>query len=27
MALLLHDQFPGRTFVRALFFLPWAIQD
>jgi multiple sugar transport system permease protein len=25
MALLLHDQFPGRTFVRALFFLPWAI--
>ena len=25
MALLLHDQFPGRTFIRALFFLPWAI--
>ncbi len=25
MALLLHEQFPGRTFIRALFFLPWAI--
>lgn len=25
MALLLHEQFPGRTYVRALFFLPWAI--
>src|SRR6266508_2705814 len=25
MALLLHEKFPGRTFVRALFFLPWAI--
>jgi multiple sugar transport system permease protein len=25
MALLLHEQFAGRTFVRALFFLPWAI--
>lgn len=25
MALLLHEQFPGRNFVRALFFLPWAI--
>src|SRR5262245_5857196 len=25
MALLLHEQFPGRTFVRALFLLPWAI--
>src|SRR6266540_2986355 len=25
MALLLHEQFPGRMFIRALFFLPWAI--
>lgn len=25
MALLLHEQFPARTFIRALFFLPWAI--
>jgi multiple sugar transport system permease protein len=25
MALLLHEHFPARTFVRALFFLPWAI--
>jgi len=25
MALLLHEQFAGRTYVRALFFLPWAI--
>jgi multiple sugar transport system permease protein len=25
MALLLHEQFPGRMYVRALFFLPWAI--
>src|SRR5438105_5754211 len=25
MALLLNERFPGRTFVRALFFLPWAI--
>jgi multiple sugar transport system permease protein len=25
MALLLHEQFRGRTFLRALFFLPWAI--
>ena len=25
MALLLHEQFPGRMFVRALFLLPWAI--
>jgi multiple sugar transport system permease protein len=25
MALLLHEQFPARTYVRALFFLPWAI--
>jgi multiple sugar transport system permease protein len=25
MALLLHEQFRGRTFMRALFFLPWAI--
>src|SRR6185503_20479873 len=25
MALLLHEKFAGRTFVRALFFLPWAI--
>jgi ABC-type sugar transport system permease subunit len=25
MALLLNEKFPGRTFVRALFFLPWAI--
>ncbi|MDQ3811850.1 MAG: sugar ABC transporter permease [Chloroflexota bacterium] len=25
MALLLHERFPGRTIVRALFFLPWAI--
>jgi multiple sugar transport system permease protein len=25
MALLLHEQFPARTFVRAFFFLPWAI--
>src|SRR5438477_10653522 len=25
MALLLHETFPGRTYVRALFFLPWAI--
>src|SRR6266851_8777582 len=25
MALLLHEQFKGRTFFRALFFLPWAI--
>jgi multiple sugar transport system permease protein len=25
MALLLHEQFPGRTLVRAFFFLPWAI--
>jgi multiple sugar transport system permease protein len=25
MALLLHEQFPGRTYIRALFFLPWAI--
>jgi len=25
MALLLHEKFPARTFVRAFFFLPWAI--
>src|SRR3979411_1854235 len=25
MALLLHEQFKGRTFFRALFFMPWAI--
>src|SRR5207249_1337013 len=25
MALLLHEPFRGRSFVRALFFLPWAI--
>src|SRR5215471_5463661 len=25
MALLLNEKFPGRTYVRALFFLPWAI--
>jgi multiple sugar transport system permease protein len=25
MALLLHEQFPGRMLMRALFFLPWAV--
>ena len=25
MALLLNEKFPGRTYIRALFFLPWAI--
>ncbi|MBV9546312.1 MAG: sugar ABC transporter permease [Chloroflexi bacterium] len=25
MALLLHERFPGRMYVRAVFFLPWAI--
>ena len=25
MALLLHEQFPGRMFMRGLFFIPWAI--
>jgi ABC-type sugar transport system permease subunit len=25
MALILHEQFPGRMFMRALFFIPWAV--
>jgi multiple sugar transport system permease protein len=25
MALLLHEQFPGRMFMRGLFFIPWAV--